>query len=131
MMLRYAKDQEIRDNPPEVRTGKKWIAEEEVERAMGNLMHRDNVGAVQNDRKGLGMQSFKPFYQSSANERRDSVVNEVKRCERERRHVHLVQCSRQGQCVRWEEHVVERKLSWKRVVGMGTGATELPSEVNI
>ena len=96
--------------PRKVRTGIKWIAEKEVDRAMISLMHRNIVGAVQTDRKGLGKQSFKPFCQSRAKKRQDAVVNKVKRCERKRRYVHLVQCSQQGQCVRWEEHVAQRKL---------------------
>ena len=91
--------------PLEVRTCK-WVAEGEVDRTISSFMQRDIVGAVQTDRKRLGKQSFKPFCQSSENERREAVVNEVKRCERKRRYVHLVQRSRQGQCVRWEEHVV-------------------------
>jgi len=53
-------------------------------------MHRDIVGAVQSDRKGLsGKQNFKPFCKSSAKERTDAVVNEVRLCERERKYVHL------------------------------------------
>ena len=41
-------------------------------------------------------------------------MNEVKWMERERRYVHLVQCSQQGQCLR-EELVIGRKLSWKEL----------------
>ncbi|KAL9976249.1 hypothetical protein ACROYT_G013521 [Oculina patagonica] len=128
MILRYSKDQGIREEPPEVRTGKKWNAEEEVDKAMSSLKHGDIVGAVQSDRRGLGTYNFKPFCKSSAKERRDAVVNEVKRVECERRYVHLVQCSQQGQCLRWEELVIGRKLErLERAVGMGTGATELLS----
>ena len=50
-----------------------------------SLMHRDNVGAVQSDRKGPGTQNFKPLCQKGAKERRDAVGNEVKRFERKKR----------------------------------------------
>ena len=36
-------------DPPEVRTGKRWNAEEEVDKAMSNLSHSDIVGAVQSE----------------------------------------------------------------------------------
>jgi len=76
-------------------------------------MHKDISGTVQSDRKGLGKQNFKPFCKSSEKERRDAVVEKMRQRERERRNVHLVQCTQQGQYVRWEEQVVERKLSWR------------------
>jgi len=76
-------------------------------------MHRDIVGALQSDRKGLGKQNFKPFCKSSTKEREDAVVNEVRQCERERKYVHLLQCGQQGHCVRWEEHVVRRSCPGK------------------
>ncbi|KAL9980386.1 hypothetical protein ACROYT_G008968 [Oculina patagonica] len=85
MKLRYSKDKAIREDPPEVRTGKKWNAEEEVDKAMSSSRHRDIEGTVQSNRRGLGTHNFKPFCQSSAKERRETVVNEVKQVERERR----------------------------------------------
>ena len=57
-------------------------------------------------------------------------MNEVKWMERERRYVHLVQCSQQGQCLR-EELVIVVEVVLERVVGMGTGATEFLGEVNL
>ena len=75
MMLRYSKDQSIRDDPPEVRTGKRWQVEEEVDRAEEVLKYRDIVGAVQGGRQGLGVNSFKPPCTSTDRERRDAVVS--------------------------------------------------------
>ena len=74
MMLRYSKDQAIREDLSEVRTGKKWNAEEEVDKEMNSLRDGDIVGTVQSDRRGLGTHNFKLFCQSSAKERRDAVV---------------------------------------------------------
>ena len=70
MMLKESRDTAIHDNPPEVKTGKKWRAEEEVEQAISSLEHRDIVGAIQCDRSGLGVKPFKPFSSISRAERR-------------------------------------------------------------
>ena len=115
MMLRYSKDQCIREDPPEVRTGKRWAAEQEVDEAEAALRHKDIVGAVQSGRQGVGVNSFKPFCTSSDKERRDAVVAEVRRQEQEKGRLHLVGCAQQGQCLDWQEVVVERKLSWKEI----------------
>ena len=74
MMLRYSRDQSIRDDPPEVRTGKKWQAEVKVDRTEVALRHRDIVGAVQIGRKGFGLLVFKPYSMSTDREKRDAVV---------------------------------------------------------
>ena len=52
---------------------------------------------------------------SNEKEKRDAVVKEVKRSEQEKRYLHLVQCNQQGQCLRWEEQVIERKITWKEI----------------
>ena len=120
MMLRDSKDPEIRNNPPDVTTATKWKAEEETEKIIADLKHRDIVGAVQNDRKGLGSDPFKPFSAMNQRERRTAVSGKIKDLESERREVHLIQCSQQGQVVRWEENVVERKLSWNEIWNWNT-----------
>ena len=93
MMLRYSKDQGIREDPPEVRTGRKWSVEQEVDRAEIVLRHRDIVVAVQTGRLGLGVNSFKPFSTSTDKENRDAVVAEVRRQEQEKGRLHLVKCT--------------------------------------
>ena len=77
MMLRYSKDQRIREDPPQVRTGKRWSAEQEVDRAEAALRNKDIVGSVQLGREGLGVNHFKPFSTGSDKEKRDAVVQEV------------------------------------------------------
>ena len=115
MILRYSKDQRIRVDPPELRTGKRWPAGQEVDREEAALKHKDIVGSVQLGREGVGVNHFKPFSTGSDKEKRDAVVQEVRRSEQEKRMVHLVGCSQQGQCLSWQEMVVERKLSWKEL----------------
>ena len=115
MMLRDSSDPEIRNNPPEVKTAKKWNAEEETDSAISVLKHRDIVGSVQTDRKGIGSDPFKPFSSMTKKERRIAISSTVKSNEAERRDLHLIQCSQQGQMVRWEDRVIERKLSWREI----------------
>ena len=115
MMLRDSNDPEIRSNPPEIRTARKWKAEDEVDSAISILKHRDIVGSVQTDRKGIGSDPFKPFAAMSCKERRAAVSSTVKAGEAERREVHLMQCAQQGQMMRWEDKVIERKLGWEEI----------------
>ena len=140
MTLRYSKDVRIRENPPEVRSGKKWIVEQTVNKIIEQLEHKDIVGAVQTNREGLGLQKFKPFCASSAVEKRKAVVSEMRMNEEEERKVKLVQCSVQGQCLRWESVTIERKIGWKDIWDWETARTSflirstydvLPSPANL
>ena len=115
MMLRDSRDPEIRSNQPDVNTGKKWKAEKETDNIITSLEHRDIVGAVQSDRKGLGSDPFKPFSSMTKRERRLAASACVKEIEAEERELHLIQCSQQGQMIKWEEKVIERKLSWNEI----------------
>ena len=115
MMLRYSNDGAIRENPPEVRSGRKWKAEDATDDAISVLQHADIVGAVQESRTGFGLNAFKPFCMSSKKEKKDAVVKEIKKQEADSRYLHLVQCAQQGQCLKWNDHVVQRKLTWKEV----------------
>ena len=115
MMLRFSNDSEIKENPPLVKTGRKWKAEEATCQAISNLNHADIIGAVQEAREGVGLLNFRPFCEAGRKQKRQAVVAEVRREEQEKRYLHLVQCPQQGQCVRWEENVVGRKIGWKEI----------------
>ena len=112
MMLRDSKDHEIRNNPPDVITSMKWKAEDETDSIIADLKQQDIVGAVQNDRKGLGSDPMKPFSTMNQKERRIAVSGKIKDRESEKREVHLIQCAQQGQVVRWggERGRTEAKL---------------------
>ena len=73
MMLRDSSDPEIRSNPPEMKTARKWKAEEEADSAISVLKHRDIVCSVQTDRKGIRSDPFKPFSFMTTKERRDAI----------------------------------------------------------
>src|SRR4029434_5155407 len=52
--LRESTDQSVRNAGVKVRTGRKWDAQTEVDRAVGRLQHQAIVGRVQAGRAGLG-----------------------------------------------------------------------------
>ena len=101
MMLRLSKDSTIREDPPEVKTGKRWSAEKAANDAEAELRHRDIVGSVQSGRQGVGINHFTPFCMSSDKEKRDAVVATVRSHEHEKARLHLVRCPQQGQCLNW------------------------------
>ena len=112
MMLRYFNDAVIRAAPPDIKTGRKWKATEETDRYISALQNCDIVGATQSSTEDLDLRRFRPFSSLNPKERRDAVVDQTKRVEEEKKYVPLVQSSQQGQCVAWQEKVLERKLSW-------------------
>ena len=115
MTLRESKDPEIRYDPPEVKSFVKWQAEVETDKAVKILEHKDIVGHTQTDNKGLGHGAFKPFNKMTPKERKGVVVREVRSQQEEARRLHLVECSHQGQCVRWEENVIPRRITWSEL----------------
>ena len=61
MILQYSNDEKISENPPEVRTYRKWKAENEVYNAISNLKFQDLLRVTQTGRSGLGTRKCKPF----------------------------------------------------------------------
>ena len=115
MMLRNSKDPEIKNNQPEVKTGRKWNAAEATDEATVVMQQKDIVSWTQTDRKGLPNGSFKPFKTMNLTEKRQAITDQVKRQESEKRNIHLIQCPQQGRITAWEENVVERKISWQEI----------------
>ena len=58
MELRESTDETVRDMEARVLTGRKWRAEEEVQKAVGRLQHQEMVGRVQTGRAGLGRSAY-------------------------------------------------------------------------
>ncbi len=80
MELRDSSDRAVADVNARVETGRKWRANEEVQKMMGRLQHKQIVGMVQTGRAGLRW-SEPPILWSKASrkERKDLVVAEVTR----------------------------------------------------
>ncbi|KAL2099527.1 hypothetical protein ACEWY4_003921 [Coilia grayii] len=110
--LRESTDQLVRAAGSQVRTGRKWKAQEEVDRAISRLKHREVIGRVQEGRAGLGRSETPLFWsRASKKQRRAMVVAEVARTEQDRLRVKAVSQSRQGGWMSWEG-VTDRPMSW-------------------
>lgn len=110
--LRESSDQLVRAAGLQIRTGRKWKAQEEVDTAISRLKHREVVGRVQKGRAGLGRSKPDRFWsKASKEERKAMVVAEVTRTELERFNIKAVSQSRQGGWMSWEG-VTDRSLSW-------------------
>ncbi|KAL2095427.1 hypothetical protein ACEWY4_010146 [Coilia grayii] len=82
--LRESTDQLIRAAGSQVRTGRKWKAQEEVDMAISRLKHHEIVGRVQEGRAGLGRSETPLFWSKASKEqRRAMVVAEVARTEQD------------------------------------------------
>ncbi|KAJ8339289.1 hypothetical protein SKAU_G00360750 [Synaphobranchus kaupii] len=103
MELRESSDETVKDMHASVRSGRKWRAEEEVDKAMSRLQHQEVVGRVQTGRAGLGW-GDPPCLWSRANkkERKDLVVSEITRMEQEEYRMKTVAQAQQGRWTMWE-----------------------------
>ena len=59
--------------------------------------------------------SYKLFYLSPGKGKQNNVIKKVRWVEQAERYLHLAKYNQQGQCIRWEEEVIEQKISWKEI----------------
>ena len=123
-MLRESSDADIQDSAPDVKTVKKWSAEDDTDDINATLEHRDIVGATESGRGGIGRKQFK----NSMMTRRERIAAAskcVKEKEAKKRELHLIQRAQQGQMVKWEEEVIERKC-WDEIWKWDTSRLSFP-----
>ena len=110
--LRESTDQLVRAADPQIRTGRKWKAQEEVDLAISQLKHREVVGRVQSGRAGLGRGKTPLFWSKASKvDQKAMVVAEVVRTEQERLSVKSVSQGQQGRWTSWEG-LTDRPMSW-------------------
>ncbi len=113
--LRESTDQLVRAAGTQMRTGRKWKAQEEVDVAIGRLKHREVVGRVQEGRAGLGRGETPLFWSKASKEdQRAMVVAEVARAEQERLIIKAMSQGQQGRWTSWEG-LANRSMSWSDV----------------
>lgn len=95
----------------EVRTGRRWRAQEAVDQAEARLSHKELVGVVAIGRAGLGTTSTTQYSKARGKERRDFIQLEVRAGIEEQRASQWVGLRQQGAWTRWEE-AMDRKISW-------------------
>ena len=115
LTFRDSNDTNIRYSPPDVRTGRKWKAEEETEKIITALQHSDIIGHVQTSRSGLGNSGYSPFSEMNRKERRKAIVGRAKQDEENSRHTVLITQSQQGQLTSWEDEVEGREVKWSHL----------------
>ncbi|KAJ8356956.1 hypothetical protein SKAU_G00197500 [Synaphobranchus kaupii] len=82
-----------------VRSGRKWRAELEVDKAVSRLQQQEVVGRVQTGRAGLGWGDPPCLWSRANKERKDLVVSEITRMEQEE---YSVKAVAQGRWTTWE-----------------------------
>lgn len=95
----------------EVRTGRKWRAQEAVDQAEARLRHSVLVGTVTSGRAGLGCIQSSRYDKAQGKDRRLLVQEEIRVGVEERRISRMVGMRQQGAWTRWEQ-VMGRKISW-------------------
>lgn len=97
-VLQYeeSSDQKVSQAGIEVRTGRKWRAQEAVDQAETRLQHRALVGSVAVGRAGLGSIPATNYSNLKGKERRDQVQREVKAGVKEERASQMVGLRQQG-----------------------------------
>ncbi|RXN17451.1 hypothetical protein ROHU_008023 [Labeo rohita] len=118
MTLTESCDPSVSRSAPTLVTGRKWNPAAAIYQAKSDLRHRDIIGNVQQGRGGLGLGGSRPSWQRAAPaQRRQLVVEEVRRHEQATRCVKAISQAKQGQWTRWEG-VERRKISWRELMGM-------------
>ncbi|XP_066296191.1 uncharacterized protein [Branchiostoma lanceolatum] len=116
--LEGSRDSSVRAANKNINTGRKWKVKEAINLATSRLQHKDLVGSVQVGRTGLGWgEKTQRWSSANSSERRQLVVQEVRRMEEEKRRVVAVGQRQQGAWLNWEG-AVERRLTWSDLWSM-------------
>ncbi|XP_075315189.1 uncharacterized protein LOC142375145 [Odontesthes bonariensis] len=111
LLYRDSSDIKVSSAGIEVRTGRKWCAQEAVNQAKSRLRHSELVGTVATGRAGLGSNPRPSYNKAKGKERRQLIQEEVRAGVEEVRCSRAVGMCQQGAWTRWEE-AAARKVSW-------------------
>ncbi|XP_053176235.1 uncharacterized protein LOC128359949 [Scomber japonicus] len=111
LQYRESKDPKVAQAGIEVRTGRRWRAQEAVDQAEARLSHKELVGSVATGRAGLGTVPTTHLSRLRGKDRRDRVQLEVRAGVEEQRASQWVGLRQQGAWTRWEE-AMNRTISW-------------------
>ena len=137
--LQSSKDEKARETWLEMSQGTGWSAEEATTKAREALKHQEVLGIVCEGRRGLGNYQAEFWSKSSSKQRRDKIVNEIRKEEENKRRAKAVQQASQGRWTTWET-AIERKLTWNDIWEKDQGKLSfllravsdlLPSPVNL
>ncbi|KAK0151658.1 hypothetical protein N1851_007036 [Merluccius polli] len=112
MTLTESEDAVTQTAAPRVVAGRKWIPSEAVQSVKSALHFRDVVGQVQHGRAGFGLIPKTPLWHKATSvQKRQLVVEEVRRQEERERYTKAVSMATQGRWTNWEG-LEKKKLSW-------------------
>ncbi|XP_075304756.1 retrovirus-related Pol polyprotein from type-1 retrotransposable element R2 [Odontesthes bonariensis] len=103
LLYRDSSDIKVSSAGIEVRTGRKWCAQEAVNQAESRLRHSELVGTVATGRAGLGSNPRPSYNKVKGKERRQLIQEEVRPGVEEVRCSRAVGMCQQGAWTRWEE----------------------------
>ncbi len=111
LLYRDSTETKVSSAGVEVRTGRKWRAQDAVERAEARLRHSILVGTVATGRAGLGSNPKPSYSKASVKEKQKLFQEEVHAEVEEARFSRMVGMSKQGVWTKWE-HSAGRKITW-------------------
>ena len=113
-MLEDSEDKVVRSIQPKLKTGRKWKVQEAVKAAKESLRTKEITGHTQTNRLGLGSTEMKWWSKAEGKEKRDMVIQELRKEEDAKRFQKAVQQSQQGQWTTWES-ALQRSLTWNDI----------------
>ncbi|XP_077372334.1 uncharacterized protein LOC144033646 [Festucalex cinctus] len=111
LLYRDSSDNRVSSAGIQVKTGRKWCAQEAVDQAESRLRHSELVGPVACGRAGLGSNPRPSYNKAQGKEKRLLIQEEVRAGVEEERCSRTVGMRQQGAWTRWEE-AARRKISW-------------------
>ena len=93
-------------------SGRKWEARSAIDLATSRLKHKDLIGAVSQNRAGLGsLDEFKRFEKADSKQKKYMIEQEIRAMEDEARSARAVSMRSQGAWTKWES-AAKTNLSW-------------------
>jgi len=120
LLLRDSKDAKVSKAGVEIRTGRKWRAQEAVDAAEASLKLGDVVGTVTYGRMGLGCVTRAMWKKATLQDKRGLVQDEVRKVAEEERQARAAALRKQGRWLNWEG-VKARSLNWAEIWKMEAG----------
>ena len=112
--LNNSKDNRVREVMPQLRSGRKFREQEEIEKSQAILAFEEIRGPIQVDRHGVGWSHFERWSTADAPAKAAKIIQERRRQMETDRIALAVQQSQQGQWTTWDE-VLQRSVTWKDI----------------
>ena len=114
MMLDDSKDEVIKSPKPTFKTGKKWKVRDTIRSPKDNLVFKDIIEHTQTGKRAFITNEKQRWSKTSGKNRRDMVIQDVRREVANKRFLKRVQQSQQGQLTNWEE-TLQKSFTWNNI----------------